>query len=209
MRHQRLTLLYSTLAVSCLVAFTPANGDLVGDQAVVFNWTSAGAVNNGMRGWKFSTNNDIKITALGIFDHFNPNGLVGSHEIVVWDSNQQIVANATVPEGVMADKIGRSRYVKIAPTVLAAGNEFVIAAQYLAPADQDWWATDFSLLEFDPSINFIEGRWLNTDDLVIPTNASANPILGANFLVASVPEPSLVCLMAWSAGPLLMHRRRK
>ena len=86
---------------------------LIGDQAVVFGWSSAGAGTDTMRGWQFSTNAPVEVTALGVFDHWNPNGLIGEHEVVIWDSNNQVVAQATVPAGTTATKIDRTRYIEI------------------------------------------------------------------------------------------------
>jgi len=142
-----------------------------------------------MRGWTFSANSAVKITALGVFDHWNPNGLEGSHQVAIWDSSDAIVASATVPAGTGAEKIGRTRYVGVTPLILPAGETFLIAAQYVgADARQDWFAHAYTLLDFDPAISFIEGRSLNTTEFVQPTGTSTTPMIGPNLLIQPVPS---------------------
>ena len=67
----------SSVALWCM-GLPAAHAVLEGDQAVVFNWQSAGAGTDTMRGWVFTTNDPVEVTALGVFNHWNPNGLLGS-----------------------------------------------------------------------------------------------------------------------------------
>jgi hypothetical protein len=184
-----------------------ADAALVGDPAVVFGWSSAGAGTDTMRGWQFSTNSPIEVTALGVFDHWNPDGLIGEHEVVIWDSNNQIVTQATVPAGIAATKIGGTRYIEITPVILVAGQTFLIGSQHINAGRDDWFAHSFNTLTFDPAITFIEGRYLNTIDLLPPTTVFANPLIGPNLLMNVIPEPATVGLLA--AGGLFMMLRRK
>lgn len=192
----------------CPVFSVALAATLGGDPAVVFSWKSAGSGTETMRGWTFSTNSAVKITALGVFDHWNPNGLEGSHQVAIWDSSDAIVASATVPAGTGAEKIGKDRYVGVTPLILPAGETFLIAAQYVgAEARQDWFAHAYHQLDFDPAISFIEGRSLNTTDFVQPTSTWTTPMIGPNLLIQPVPLPAALALFAGALG-LLFRRRR-
>lgn len=205
---------YPLSAVTVVVALilwttsTTTQAALVGDEAIFFNWASAGAGTDRMAGWLFTTNRTIQVNALGVFDHFSPNGLLDDHRVVIWDDTNQIIADTTVPAGTAATKIFRTRYVEISPLILAANREYLIAAQYIGTGRDDWQATVFSTLNVDPAITLGQGRFTNTSDFVMPTQtlSSGNPLMGPNFLF-DVPQPASLTMLGLAGLLLTRHRR--
>lgn len=93
-------------------------------------------------GWSFSTQSDIRVTALGIFDDYffsgqdsNWLGLKESHQVGIWDSSGNLIVSATIPLGTNTTVIGAFRYVPITQTILPANNTFRIGAFYGGPQD--------------------------------------------------------------------------
>jgi Bacterial TSP3 repeat len=79
-------------------------------------------------GYEFSLTETYRITRLGLIDH-DQNGLVEAHEIGVWDAGGNLLSSTTVPGGTAASLEGFTRWVDVAPFLLAPGR-YTIGAHY-------------------------------------------------------------------------------
>ena len=83
-------------------------------------------------GWEFTAQSDLWVSELGFFD-LGQDGLNISHDVGIWDQDQQLIVSATVSYGTAAQLIGEYRYASVAPVVLASGQTFVIGATVPIP----------------------------------------------------------------------------
>ncbi|MEX1232208.1 MAG: PEP-CTERM sorting domain-containing protein [Planctomycetaceae bacterium] len=189
-------------------------------------------------GWEFSTNSSIMVTELGWFDRIGVTsdpGFASAHTIAIFSSNGDVLVSASVSPGTVnpiaglpvissnTDEIrGYFRYVEVTPTVLTAGQSYIISGTN--PLEfPDPFAVGFSVdddMTVDSDINFVQGRMssLGTgSSLVFPTEEM--PVdewngrnFGPNFqfvpVPASLPEPSSVLLLALGGGLCLWRRQR-
>lgn len=122
----------------------------------------AGLAGNVTIGWSFSTQSDIRVTALGIFDDYffsgqDPNklGLKEPHQVGIWDSSGNLIVSATIPSGTNTTAIGAFRYVPIIQTILPANNTFRIGAFYGGPQDLYVRYIQGTGFTVDPSIQLL------------------------------------------------------
>ena len=86
-------------------------------------------------GWEFTAQADLWVSELGFFD-FGQDGLNISHDVGIWDQDQQLIVSATVSDGTAAQLIGEYRYASVTPVLLEAGHTFVIGATVPIPLSQ-------------------------------------------------------------------------
>jgi len=147
-------------------------------------------------GWVFKTNQAVTVSGLGVFDD-SLNGLVDSCEVAIFNNTGGLVTPiATVPSGTSATLINQFRYVSIAATTLAAGQQYEIGALFLTGDDPLVFpgnATDFAA---NPAINLVESSFAQGGTPQAPLNSvSTSPgYFGPNFLIA-VPEPGSLILL--------------
>ena len=154
-------------------------------------------------GWQFQANQDISVTALGVYE-LNPWST--DHEVGLWDdSNQQLLADVTVassdPES--QDSNGNEiRWVTLStPLDLSAGLTYAIAAYYPASGGtiHDNFQELCSSVTTDPDITYVQSvRTLNDEPFTFPDTANESEngtaFFGPNFQFTSAPEPSTSAL---------------
>src|ERR1700680_555420 len=153
-------------------------------------------------GWEFTTNQQIKVTQLGVFDD-SLNGLVDSYQVGIWDSSGTLLGMATVLSGTGDPLVNQFRYAAIngGPITLAAGQNYEIGALYLDGNDPLIFPGNATGFASDPSITFDQSSYAGGGTLTDPTNSiSTSPsYFGPNFLIGTsitqTPEPSGLLLL--------------
>jgi hypothetical protein len=143
-------------------------------------------------GWEFNVETPITITNLGFYDDYK-DGLVESHDVGIFDSNQNLLVSGTV---VSSNPIlGFFRYTDVVPIVLPVGNDYRIAA-VTGSENYTWNPIGFTV---EPEIEFIQSRETYSSTLVYPTNLDVTyGIFGPNFQFETspaVPEPTTMLLL--------------
>jgi hypothetical protein len=169
-----------------------------------------------------------QVNWLGYYDA-NGDGLANSHLVTLWDNGTQaILASATVPAGTAAPLINGYRWVQLSSTLtLNYGSYYVIGAKtdgvdlwgdMIANNSPDngnngqiSWNSDYVQLgsgwEFTRA-----GRYdLAGNYPAEPPNQAGSdaiyPVANLGFNVATVPEPSSLCLVGLGAMVLLRRWR--
>src|SRR5437867_12870092 len=84
---------------------------------------------NSTRGWAFTANVGISVTALGLWDITIADPLAEAHEVGLWTSGGSLLASTLVP--VNAPLTGEFRFNGlVVPVDLIAGNTYVLGAVY-------------------------------------------------------------------------------
>ena len=191
-------------AVAC--AQTPAMtlSDTIGNSVVG---------NSGTAGYEFTVNSALTVTALGVFDD-RQNGLSDSHPIGLYNNSGVLLASTTLDSGTTDLLINQFRYRNIAPTALAAGQNYRIGAYY--PDSADTIAVLANGVVFDPRVTFITARGNMGVGLAFPDQDFSffNPGgFGPNFrIVSSVPEPSSLAFfgtLCLTSGLFAVQRLRR
>jgi len=170
-----------------------------------------------------------QVNWLGYYDA-NGDGLANSHVVTLWDnSNQSIIASATVPAGTAAPLINGYRWVQLPSTItLNYGSYYVIGAQTdgvdlwgdfisnNAPDDgsngQISWNSQYVQLgsgwEFTRAGRYDSGPNYPAE----PPNQSGSdgiyPVANLGFNLA-VPEPATASLFVLGFGALFISARRR
>ena len=102
-----------------------------------FNRLSTAQLPGTTFGWQFSTNSQITVMRLGVLDIDNSqfvfnnlqDDLRSSHQVGIFTSAGNLLVSGVVHPGAPLD--GIFRYTDVAPTVLSAGETYVIGAFYV------------------------------------------------------------------------------
>lgn len=188
---------FATHAAEPALLWNGLNADFLGDDDGPFTI-----------GFQFRPQSDIRVTALGVFDHLG-DGFIDSHSIGIWAvDNESPLITATIPAGVSTSLVGAFRYVDIASFTLTANTDYIVAATGLYGSIRDLYAGSISILDYSasPGITFggsrgaAEGPGLNYPtgfrEPLSPTT------FGANFQFTTIPEPSTWLLLALGGGLL-------
>ena len=187
----------------------------------VLTWTGGDIVPpfslQAIGGWEFALSSSITIDGLGFWDH-NSDGLVGDHEVGLWNSDgSMLLASTTVtnasstPEANGAGP-GRWLFNDINDLTLGVGS-YVIGA-FFTPNNSDV-AGVRSVATTIPELTFVNARQeqqpvgLEFPSLVIP-QANAG-VFGGNLRLkdAAVPVPTTLYLLGLGALGLGFSRRRR
>jgi hypothetical protein len=148
------------------------------------------SVNDQTLRWAFTVNQEISVTALGLFDD-GLNGLTESHAVGIW-ADGSLIAQTTVPSGLGVELVENFRYTSIAPITLVPGETYVIGGVYDA-FSPDFVPATAATIAADVAVNY-EGAKFGLGIGLIEPNAEASPggYFGPNFLFSErqVPEGS-------------------
>jgi hypothetical protein len=154
-------------------------------------------------GYEFLANSDMTVTQLG---YFADTELTETHVVGIYTASGTLLASTTVTN---ADSLTDFfRYSAIAPLVLTAGQEYVIAGTSGVIDPYAFTPTSFS---FDPSLTFVTDLFDESSSLIFPTSSSGVVgYFGPNFqFTSAVPEPSTLLLGSIAAiGGLVLSCRR-
>ena len=181
-------------------------------QAGTIAYTSSGGnadIGDGRTiGWSFSPNRDIFVDALGILDGGSDGpGLQTAHEVGLWrDSDQALLASATVPNGTAGTLISGFRFQAISPLMLTSGTAYRVGAFYSLTGDKLRNAIPTPAAD----INMVINTKTNNSDvsLTYPSGLNNAWRSTANFTYL-VPEPSSLVLAALALLSLLAHGHRR
>jgi hypothetical protein len=144
-------------------------------------------------GWSFTTNTDVQVGALGMWDE-GGDGFVEDVNVGLWTDSGTLLGLATV--GSTDGQDAGFRFVAITPILLTGGNSYTVAGLLRAP---DYYRA-FTQVTNSPLITWSDSRAVNTNVLTFPTEITGREgsYFGANLRVtpvAPIPEPASVTLL--------------
>jgi len=187
------------------------------------SWTMAGGV--AVYGWQFTTQADIQVSALGLYDNpgifgggFLGDGLLETHAIGIWDVSNP---GSPVVSGVLAAGTGSTllsgfRYVGTSPVVLSANHDYVIGALYgnQLLAEQDFVTGEYNnpafVLTVGPAIAFGGYQYAATNVFSFPGQGLPGTVFafGPNFTYSVVPEPSSLAIFVFATLAIICGKKR-
>jgi len=170
-------------------------------------------------GFQFTTTQSVDVTALGYWD-YQDDGFATPHEVGIFDSEGNLVADAMLSAGTADPLVDQFRYAGINPVILGAGRTYTIAATTFGPFDPWAYGNGYGLspaiigfsLNPEITVDTNGALFVYQSDNVLrdPTFHFSDYTVyaGPNFLV---PEPATFALIGagllllWGFG--LMRRR--
>lgn len=172
-----------------------------------------GLIADDVIGWRFTVNEDVFVTDLGVWNQDTQVGLEGltsDHQVGIWDldTGTLLVSGVAGPSGTA---IGAFTYTDVADTLLTTSGNYVIGAMYGAD-DGDSYISSATSVTMDSAVNFGGGVFPDAADLgfVMPGQWSgglSNGRFGPNFLFRPVPAPGALAMLG--LGGLVATRRRR
>jgi hypothetical protein len=163
-------------------------------------------------GWQFDVLHPIWVTRLGFYDNVLHKGLLQTHEVGIWDSNQVLLAYAVVS---LSDPlVGWWRWATLTtPVLLAPGKDYRIAAF----TGKDYFTENPVGFVVASDIMFVTDRFSDlTTSLTYPKYSQGKVVgwFGPNFeyeyqVKSVVPEPSTLGLVMLGALVLGYLRARR
>lgn len=213
MRHQslrrgRCALVVSGVLIACASVGAESSAVIVPPGGFDSVFPAAGTTH----GWRFTIENPIKVTALGLFDKGN-NGLQVSHAVGLWDEEGGLVGSVVVASGVSSPLIDRFRYADLDPVTLSPGQIYTVGFYTEGFAPNDGMIVDDGDFLMSGAIHY-EGFGVSdfTDGLHIPLMPNDGGFVhrfGANFRFEVVPAPGTAVIPLIAGGVLVSRRRRR
>jgi hypothetical protein len=147
------------------------------------------------------------VSSLGVFDSTG-SSLAAATPVDIWDSSQNVVASAIVPQG--TTDANQFSYVAITPVTLLAGQTYTIGAYYSSSADPAQLHDHSASPGQSPDFNNYTARFSSSASagvITIPTGGAGSGVyLGPN-MIYTVPEPATLWLSG--AGLLMLLCRHR
>ena len=204
-----------TKSLLCALAIVTNSISFVSAQAVItFDRRFLGGSFDGpdqMQGWEFVPNVDMTVVQLGLFDGQQTGGFQQNHAVALWDLYPQMIAFASIPQGSSIPLVGNFRFVDIEPTLLRAGQTYVIGAYMPAPV------SDLSAL-FTPEAAAFEGIHVSPLINLTACRAGLSPggpsfpehreeafigSFGPNFIISNPPPAPIIRSFAFGSTIVL------
>jgi len=156
-------------------------------------------------GWSFTVNQPVTVTALGFYDDLQ-NGLTQSHDVAIYDAQQQVVVSGQVVPG--DPLVSWWRWTQVQPVVLVPGLQYEIVA--VTGAENYTWAPVGFVA--DPQVNYVVDAYYASPSVVLAyPNISGGVVgtFGPNFsLTNAIPAPGALLLLAPGLMTLVGLRRK-
>ena len=207
----------------CVLAALATSGAFAQNPAIN-SWTGGslfatyhGNTTGDVVGFRFTMVNTMLADSLGIYcggATGAPDGSIAfDHQVGIWrDSDQSLVASATVLAGTSVDAFGFG-YVGIAPVQLDAGSSYTLGAMYVSLEPGDGYISSATSVSTSSDITFLGAvrPELVSMGFAYPTNftAGANGRFGPNMTMTAVPEPGTLVAIAFGLGAFALARRRR
>ena len=169
--------LVTTTAVA-LVVVAPVNADVA---VSITGGAIAAIVADSVHGWKFTVNENITLTHLGLWDQ-DEDGLDGDHPIGLFRlSDGALLTSGTMSAGTGDALLGGFRYIDVADVPLAPGEDYVLS-YYNELVGTDNIVFDATGEVFAPEVNWVQGRFGgNAGGLILPLGEGTDDRYGPNF----------------------------
>ncbi len=174
-----------------------------------------GLVDGDVVGFRFTLNNDVIVTDLGVWNadtQIGLEGLTSDHMVGIWDAGGNLVVSGSAGPGGSA--VGDWTYESVAPTQLNTGTTYTIGALYDAGGvpDGDSYISSATGITSDADVNWLNSVFPSVENLgfAFPTEDSASSSggrFGPNFLFRPVPAPASAALLG--LGGIAAARRRR
>ena len=163
-------------------------------------------------GWSFQVNSSVTVNSLGVFD-VGADGLSERHQVGIWDSSNNLLAQTTVFSGATAvasaSSLGQWLFQDIAALTLGPGT-YVIGAFYSTSADTV--IGNATGLTLDSNLSYLASRAGSGGSFDQPgVYGLVEPgVFGPNMQLeaAAVPEPNMLALLAIATAAGAFARRR-
>jgi hypothetical protein len=202
------------VSLAALVLIVASAGRAVAGPVLEFSSLGFDSTNGAWSlGYQFTTNTNITVTALGMFDDTSIGGpgWTSSHDVGIYDS----VGNLLVSKTVLSTDplVGHFRYSSVGATVLASGATYYVVGE----TGVDNYGAFATGLTVDPSINYVQDAFVRSSTLAFPTGSEGitsgqgGGIWGASFEASPVPEPASLTLLCIAGAGLFGYgwKRRK
>lgn len=207
------TCLLAIVVAASMCLTSVASADVMAVSNVDRNTGVSPTANNFMLGWSFTPTQDVKVTALGVFDRDNNNVLAGDTDVKIWrQSDATLITSAAVTTS--APISGEFFWATLATqdqATLQANTTYVIACRTYPGSERYMYNSSATMAS---EITYVTTEGQSGTDW---TNMPADPVqqgwvmgfFGPNFKYEVVPEPMTMSLLSLGGLAMLARRRRK